>query len=97
VRYLIGDHTQSKGMLKLSNAPRSTGNDFLMACSDQKEVRHYRNAKGVLNSAFIATDLVLTHPQATLEFSIDLLHLPDIMPPKLDTFTTSISACNREN
>jgi hypothetical protein len=44
-----------------------------MTRSDQKQVCHHRNAKGVLNSIFIATDLVLAHPQVTLEFSIDLL------------------------
>ncbi len=47
-----------------------------MARSDQKQVGHHRDAKGVLNATFIATDLVLAHPQVTFEFPIDLLNVP---------------------
>ena len=47
-----------------------------MAGSDQKQVRHHRNAEGVLNSILLATDLVLTHSQVIFELPIDLLNRP---------------------
>ena len=67
---LIGDHTQSKRMLKLRYAPRLTGDNLLMTRSDQEQIRHHGDAKGLLNPVFMATNLVFAQPQARFEFPV---------------------------
>lgn len=76
MRYLIGDHTQSKRMLKLRDAPRLTGDNLLMTGSEQKQIRHHGNAKGLLNPLFMTTDLVLAQAQVRFQLAVDLLHRP---------------------
>src|SRR5207245_10530625 len=39
----------------------------------------------------VPTDLVLTQPEVRLQLAVDLFHLPDIMPPKVEAFTRYIS------
>ncbi len=63
-------------MLKLSHTPRLAREDVLMTHTDQQQVRHHGNAKGVLDSSFLSTYLVLAQTQVRLQFSVDLLSVP---------------------
>ena len=40
----------------LHDGPRE---NLLMAGTDQQQIRHHRDAKGLLNASFLRTDLVL--------------------------------------
>jgi len=85
--HLVGHHTATKRMLKLSHTPRLARDDLLMARSEQQQIRQHGYAKGLLNPSLVLTDLVLAQPEVRLQLAIDLFHLPDIMPPKVEAFT----------
>src|SRR3954471_9515006 len=63
-------------MLKLCYAPRCPRANFLMAGTDQQQIRQHRYAKGVRDAPFFRTDLVFTQPEVRLQLSIDLLYGP---------------------
>jgi hypothetical protein len=47
-----------------------------MTSSDQKQLRHHRDAKGLLNAICRTAHLVFTQSQVTRELAIDVLHWP---------------------
>src|SRR5438309_3073288 len=71
--HLVGHHTETKRMLKLSNTPRLARDDLLMARAEQQQIRQHGDAKGLLNPSLLPTSLVFTQSQVGLEFSIDVL------------------------
>src|SRR2546425_1359667 len=78
-------------MLQLRHTPRLARDHLLMARTDQQQIREHRYAKGLLNPSLVLTDLVFAQPEVRLQLAIDLFHLPDIMPPKVEAFTRYIS------
>src|SRR5215216_3351622 len=63
-------------MLKLRYTPRLPRNNLLMARTDQQQIRHHRNAKGLLDPSLFPTDLVLAQPEVCLQLAIDLFYRP---------------------
>src|SRR6266540_1991642 len=63
-------------MLKLRYTPRLAGEHLLMARTDQQQIRHHRNAKGLLDPPLFSTDLLLAQPAVHLQRSIALFHQP---------------------
>src|SRR5712692_3712167 len=74
--HLVGHHTETKRMLKLSNTPRLARDDLLMARAEQQQIRQHRDAKGLLNPSLVLPDLVLAQPEVRLQLAIDLFHWP---------------------
>ncbi len=56
-------------MLKVRNAPRLSRPQVLSTDADQKQIRQHRDAKGLLNTPFVLSHLMLTHPQVRFEFA----------------------------
>src|SRR5215471_19200575 len=78
-------------MLQLSNAPRRAWENLLMAYTDQEQIGQRPNPTGLLDASLLRTDLVLAQPEVRLQLAVDLFHLPDIMPPKVEAFTRCTS------
>src|SRR5712692_3426850 len=74
--HLVGHHTETKRMLKLSNTPRLARDDLLMARSKQQQIRQPGYAKGLLNPSLVLPDLVLAQPEVRLQLTIALFHWP---------------------
>src|SRR5437588_3617098 len=74
--HLVGHHTETKRMLKLSNTPRLARDDLLMARAEQQQIRQHGDAKGLLNPSLVLTDLVLAQPKVRLQLAVDLFHWP---------------------
>ena len=74
-------------MLQLKNTPGFARDNLVMTHPQHKQVCQYRYAHGFLTAVLVPTDLVLAQAQARFQFPVHHLHLPDIMPPKVEAFT----------
>src|SRR5437867_3741077 len=74
-------------MLKLKNTPGFTRDNLMMTRPQHKQVCQDRNANGFLTAVRIPTDLMLAQSQPRFQLPVHQLHLPDIMPPKVEAFT----------
>jgi hypothetical protein len=50
--HLVGNHAETKHMLKLSNTPRLAWEEILMAGLEQQQIRHHGYAKGLRDQQF---------------------------------------------
>src|SRR6266566_8495584 len=78
-------------MLELKNTPGFARNKLVMTHAQHKQVGQHCDAHGFLTAVRVPTDLVLAQSQARFQLPIHELHLPDIMPPKVEAFTRCTS------
>ena len=45
-----------------------------MAGTDQQQIRQYRNAKGLLDTSLLCTDLMFSQAKVCLQLAVDLFH-----------------------
>src|SRR4030095_5567239 len=76
---LIRDDPEAKRMLQLRHAPRLTGENLLMAGTDQQQIRQHRDAKGLLDASLLCTDLMFSQSQVCLQLAVDLFHRPSAL------------------
>src|SRR2546422_711180 len=78
-------------MLQLKNTPGFSRNHLVMTHMHHKQIGQHGDAHGFLTAVCVSADLVLAQPQARFQFPVHELHLPDIMPPKVEAFTRCTS------
>jgi hypothetical protein len=74
-------------MLQLKDTPGFARDHRVMTHAQHKQLGQHRDAHGLLTAVGVPADLVLAQPQARFQLPVHDLHLPDIMPPKVEAFT----------
>ena len=66
-------------MLELGQAPRFSGNDFMMTQPQNKQIGQQRDPEGLFKLISAAPHLMLAHPQVRFQISISELYTPSIL------------------
>jgi len=84
---LVRHGPEPQRMLQLEDTPGFSGDNLVMTHAKHKQVGQHSDAHGFLTAVCVPADLVLAQPQARFQLPVHQLHLPDIMPPKVEAFT----------